>query len=170
MFQHEKPYDCGSWLQEDKKLICGMKGKMLWLMSACLPPLLEEHACSDCEYIATRPFYLKRHKLHKHSGRTFQCDECDYAGSTKITLKMHKDSRFKVIQFPCEQCDYEATGESNLKRHIMTKHKSKKYPCSECEYTCGALGYLKKHMMLEHDITEPETKAELNPKVKPGIY
>ena len=83
---------------------------------------------------------------------------------------MHKDSRFKVIQFPCEQCDYEATGESNLKRHIMIKHKSKKYPCSECEYTCGALGYLKKHMMLEHDITEPETKAELNPKVKPGIY
>ena len=52
----------------------------------------------------------------------------------------------------------------------MTKHNSKKYPCSECEYTCGALGYLKKHMKLEHGITEPETKAEFNPKVKPGIY
>ena len=137
--------------RKTKKLICGIEGEMLWLMSTCLPPVFSVN------------IYLKR---HKHFGRAYHCDECNYAGSTKITL----ESRLKGIQFPCEQCDYEATGESRLKRHVMTKHNSKKYPCSECEYTCGALGYLKKHMKLEHGITEPETKAEFNPKVKPGIY
>ena len=27
MLWHGRPYGCGLWLPEDKKLICGMKGK-----------------------------------------------------------------------------------------------------------------------------------------------
>ena len=36
----DSKHGCGSWLPEDKKLICGMEEKMLWLVAACLPPLI----------------------------------------------------------------------------------------------------------------------------------
>jgi len=39
---------CGmenSTVVEDKKIICGMEGKMLWLMAAWLPPLHKPDIC-----------------------------------------------------------------------------------------------------------------------------
>ena len=32
--------DCGSWLLEDRKLICDMEGKTVWLMNVCVPPFV----------------------------------------------------------------------------------------------------------------------------------
>ena len=37
MLWHRRPYDCGSWLPEDKiAIICGMKGKN-FVTYGCLP-------------------------------------------------------------------------------------------------------------------------------------
>ena len=80
------------------------------------------YQCSDCNFITTKPTYLKTHKESKHAGIRYPCKQCDYAATTASSLKRHKQYKHEGLRYPCDQCEYVATRSSYLKSHKEARH------------------------------------------------
>ena len=79
--------------------------------------------CDECDYVAAKHSYLKRHKESKHEGVRYQCEQCDVSTTTKGDLSRHRRSKHEGIKYPCDQCAYSATTSSDLKQHKDAKHE-----------------------------------------------
>ena len=138
--------------------------------------VIEEDSYDQCEYIATHPSYLKRHKVSKHEGIRYPCDQCEFVFISELFLKRHVQSTHKELR--CDQCEYVATRQTYLKSHKIAIHERRtshicpkcdysgseseviyhqkyrhkgRYPCDQCEYAATHQSALKIHKTSKHE-------------------
>jgi len=118
--------------------------------------------CDLCNYQATQPGSLKRHKLAIHDGIRYACDNCEYSSSQRSSLKQHKLTAHEGVTYACDQCEYQASQPGTLKRHRQTQHEGIKAPnvnkmygitfdCEECDYRASQRSSLNRHKLAKHE-------------------
>jgi len=112
------------------------------------------YPCSQCNYSANAPRYLKSHIEAEHKGIVYPCDQCNKKYNKASNLKMHKKIHEGVV-YSCDQCDYFAHAPTELRFHIDSKHKGIVYPCGECTSVFNKPSNLKTHMKKHEGIMYP---------------
>ena len=87
-------------------------------------------ACNMCNKIYVNKDKLKKHRLVRHYGFTFDCNECSSSFSSRDLLKGHIASAHAGVNLTCESCDQGFKGLRNLEYH-----KQRKVSCNKCDFT-----------------------------------
>merc|ERR1719186_49543 len=97
----------------------------------------KSYKCEICNYRATYPFSLLKHKLVHElpENRTkFACDQCDKTFSYENTVNRHIMAVHEGVRFPCAQCTYIATSNDGLTKHVQSQHGDYLHFCKQCDY------------------------------------
>ena len=73
---------------------------------------------SECATTSQNLDFLK----DKNKVSRYPCTECNYVATRAYTLKRHKEIKHEGIRYPCPECDYAATQAGDLKKHRKRKH------------------------------------------------
>ena len=135
-----------------------------------------KYACNECD---VTPYLrwdgLKRHKLSKHEGFTYNCDMCEEKFKYHDKLKEHENFVHNGIGYQCNLCSKIFTNAKNLRFH-----DSRKLKCPTCGILVCRLKFVQ-HNTLNHDPLFKDgefvcdhctytCKKRLNMKVHYGIH
>ena len=105
-----------------------------------------KYACNECD---VTPYLrwdgLKRHKLAKHEGFTYNCDKCEEKFKYHDKLKEHESFVHNGIGYQCNLCTKIFTNANNLRLHDSSKLK-----CPTCGILVCRLKFVQ-HNTLNHD-------------------
>ena len=110
--------------------------------------------CDQCDYKATQPGGLKRHKLlHDVHSFEFGCDICDYQGKTQEYLNKHMKVKHGARKFGCMLCTFKSWKKEALEAHSECAHADIQVRCHQCDYETSSPKDLAMHRTLHHDVT-----------------
>ena len=110
---------------------------------------VEDYVCETCGDIFNNPVSLKSHNNIHLGVQVFQCD-CGKVFKRKDSLERHQASHMpKENHFSCPVCQKTFARIDNLKMHIES-HRKNAIPCPECEFSFTNLHKLRAHIDSTH--------------------
>ena len=101
------------------------------------------HKCSQCDFTAKFPSYVKKHEQIRHGERRFPCLLCNKKFQVPSALRRHFDRiHRKLLSYECTSCNKKFFHEIGLRRHSKANHRVSCHSCS--------LIFVNKKDMVEH--------------------
>ena len=136
----------------------------------------KQFACDQCDYKASIPFLLKKHKARLHSDtreRSHLCNQCGSMFMEKTQLWSHiAYIHGKTIEDTmCFSCGLHIRTKSGLAKHLKEVHNrdnnrtpssdpEKPFKCELCLKEFGVMSEIRKHFREDHKIASKDTKQE----------
>ena len=80
------------------------------------------YPCDTCDYVADRPFYLKKHKASQHGQTGLACPKCNFTTDDSKSLSKHVQrvhGERKI--YACNMCEYKTAHQRSMKLHKEAK-------------------------------------------------
>ena len=136
--------------------------------------------CDQCDYKASLPTLLKKHKVRKHSNareRNHLCNQCGemYLEKTQLWSHIAYIHGKSVEDYMCYTCGKVVRSDSGLKNHLKNAHGSEvnrtpssdpnmPYKCESCKEEFSELEDIRKHFREHHrderEVSKPNVKAK----------